>query len=162
MSPSLQVTHETSLTFQHRGILITNPSTPNDPVSGLLFHVEHDSASDSSKGNFTEHARSGKWSFRERTSRNPSAAKSLLYAQEIGVVDPCSHAEELEKIRRALKEVPIGKENRERILGKFVEGEGNPNLEGYNCVIWTIDAMRKLDERGIIHLGGNPAGTSTF
>ena len=64
-------------------------------------------------------------------------------------------------IRNALKEVPIGKENRERVLGGLKEGEGNPDLEGYDCVIWTIDAMRKLDERGIIHLDKDPAGMST-
>ncbi|PVH88798.1 hypothetical protein DL98DRAFT_648137 [Cadophora sp. DSE1049] len=141
----------------HRGILCTNPSTPNSPVSGILFHVEHDSATDSSKGNFTEHARSGKWSFRERTSRNPGAAKSLLYVQKIGSIDPCSHSEELDKIREALKDVPIGRENRERVLGKLSEGEGNPNLEGYDCVIWTVDALKNLHERGIILLGKDPA-----
>lgn len=141
----------------HRGILCTNPSTPNNPVSGILFHVEHDSAIESSKGNFTEHARSGKWSFRERTSRNPGAAKSLFYAQEIGSIDPCSHGEELDKIRESLKEVPIGKEDRERLLGQLSKGEGNPNLEGYDCVIWTVDALRKLREKGIIYLDQDPA-----
>ncbi|KAK0109713.1 hypothetical protein ONS95_002393 [Cadophora gregata] len=140
----------------HRGILCTNPATPNGLVSGILFHVEHDSATDSSKDDVTEHTRSGKWSFREVTSRNPRTVKSLLYAQQIGKINPSSHDEDLNKIREALKEVPVGRENRERTLGKLSQGEGNPDLEGFDCVVWTVDALRKLQERGIIILDQEP------
>ncbi|KAG4444502.1 hypothetical protein IFR05_000093 [Cadophora sp. M221] len=141
----------------HRGILCTNPSTPNSSVSGILFHAEYDSETNSSKNNFTEHARSGKWSFRERPSRNPAAAQSLLYVQKIGEIDPCRHGDVLDEIRGALNCVPVGRENREAALGKLKEGEGNEALEGYDCVVWTVDALRVLDGRGIVRLRNDPA-----
>ncbi|KAH9224569.1 hypothetical protein DL95DRAFT_399898 [Leptodontidium sp. 2 PMI_412] len=141
----------------HRGILCTNPSTPNNPISGILFHVEYDTEADPSKNNFTEHARAGKWSFRERPSRNPAAAQSLLYVQKIGEIDPYKHGEVLDGIREILKGVPVGRENREVVLGKLREGEGNEVLEGYDCVVWTVDALRVLDERGIVRLSKDPA-----
>ncbi|CZT08188.1 hypothetical protein WAI453_002207 [Rhynchosporium graminicola] len=141
----------------HRSILCTNPATQNDPVSGNLFHVENDTDPAASKGIFTEYARSGKWSFRERRSRNPAGAESLFYAQKIGNIAPSLHDKVLDKIRKALTDVPIGKENREAKLGKLGKGEGNLDLDGYDCVIWTIDAMRKLSKEGIIKIDEDAA-----
>ncbi|KAH7336309.1 hypothetical protein BKA65DRAFT_31641 [Rhexocercosporidium sp. MPI-PUGE-AT-0058] len=140
----------------HRAILCTNPSIPNNPISGTLFHVEYDTASSSSKPKFVEHVRSGKWSFRERPSRDPAGAESLLYVQKIGEIDPCRHGEVLDAIRDALRDVPVGRENRERVLGRLGVGEGNVVLDGYDCVVWTVDALRELNERGLVRLGRDP------
>lgn len=131
---------------------------PGKPVSGIRFHVEHDSAVDAQSGSFIEHARAGSWSFRERFSRNPAGVKSLLYAQKIGDIDPHSHDNVLDRIREALREVPLGKGSREATLGRLKIDEGNPDLEGYDCVIWTVDALAKLDELGIFLLGMPAAG----
>lgn len=68
----------------------------------------------------------------------------------------------MDGIREILKGVPVGRENREVVLGKLREGEGNEVLEGYDCVVWTVDALRVLDERGIVRLSKDPAGEFSF
>ncbi|KAL2068802.1 hypothetical protein VTL71DRAFT_15140 [Oculimacula yallundae] len=141
----------------HRGILCTGPSTQNTPISGILFHVENDTDPAASKGVYTEYSRSGNWCFRERRSRNPAAVDSLFYVQKIGDIDLSLHDEVLDRIRKVLTDVPIGKENREAVLGKMGAGEGHPDLDGYDCVTWTTDALRGLDTTGIIRLGKDPA-----
>jgi hypothetical protein len=57
-----------------------------------------------------------------------------------------------------LDSVPLGKENRERELGPK---HGNPALGGYDCVVWTVDALAALDKAGLIDLGGKTAGKLT-
>jgi hypothetical protein len=57
-----------------------------------------------------------------------------------------------------LDSVPLGKENRERELGPK---QGNPALGGYDCVVWTVDALAALDKAGLINLGGKTAGKLT-
>jgi hypothetical protein len=57
-----------------------------------------------------------------------------------------------------LDSVPLGKENRERELGPK---RGNPALGGYDCVVWTVDALAALDKAGLIDLGGKTAGKLT-
>jgi hypothetical protein len=57
-----------------------------------------------------------------------------------------------------LNSVPLGKENRERELGPK---QGNPALGGYDCVVWTVDALAALDRAGLINLGGKTAGKLT-
>lgn len=61
------------------------------------------------------------------------------------------------KINHVLEQVPLGKEKREKGLGK--KTQGNPKLGGYNCVIWTGDALRALSNAGLIDLGGKDAGS---
>jgi hypothetical protein len=57
-----------------------------------------------------------------------------------------------------LNSVPLGKENRERELGPK---QGNPALGGYDCVVWTVDALAALDRAGLIDLRGKTAGKLT-
>lgn len=53
-----------------------------------------------------------------------------------------------------LDEVPLG-------LAEGEEKRGNPELGGYDCVIWTRDALRKLVEEGVVVLrGAKDIGTS--
>jgi hypothetical protein len=63
-----------------------------------------------------------------------------------------------EQVHKVLDSVPLGKENRERELGPK---KGNPALGGYDCVVWTVDAMAALEKAGLIDLGDKTAGKLT-
>lgn len=85
-----------------------------------------------------------------------STSKSLVLLFKIGTLDPNpehgSIEEQCNKIRSILDRVPLGRNNRESQLGPLAEGEGNPVLDGYDCVIWTIDAMDALARANIISM----------
>ena len=76
----------------------------------------------------------------------------------MATIDPSIHEIEQEfiKINNVLEQIPLGKEAREKELGKTTRG--NPNLGCYDCVIWTGDALRALSNEGLIDLGGKDAG----
>jgi hypothetical protein len=58
----------------------------------------------------------------------------------------------VEKITKALEEIPTGKEEREKSLGILKDGEE------YGCRIWTIDALHKLRCEGLVELGSHNCG----
>jgi hypothetical protein len=66
--------------------------------------------------------------------------------------DPVVKKMMVEKITKALEEVPTGKEEREKTLGKLKDGEE------YGCRIWTIDALHKLRREGLVELGSHNCG----
>ncbi len=64
----------------------------------------------------------------------------------------------LSRMRQALNEVPLGKGNREAVSGRLKDGEGNPDLEGYDCVVRTVDALANLGDLDIIQVDAEPSG----
>ena len=83
-----------------------------------------------------------------------STATTLVLLFRIGTLDPNSELGSIEEqcrhIRSVLDDVPLGRQNRESQLGPLAAGQGNPVLDGYDCVIWTIDAMDALARANII------------
>jgi hypothetical protein len=51
----------------------------------------------------------------------------------------------------------MGRQAREDRYGEV--RAGNPVLDGYDCVIWTGDAMRALIKEGLIDLQGQDVGS---
>ncbi len=70
--------------------------------------------------------------------------------------------EQFIRIREVLDKVPLGRANREAQLGTLRDDEGNKALDGYDCVIWTIDAISALAAAKIIDLGCKNAGKGLF
>lgn len=85
-----------------------------------------------------------------------SSSTKLVLLFRIGTLDPNSELgsieEQCNQIRSVLDAVPLGRKQRESQLGPLAEGEGNPVLDGYDCVIWTIDAMNALARANIISM----------
>ena len=83
-----------------------------------------------------------------------STATTLVLLFRIGSLDPNSELgsieEQCRQIRSVLDDVPLGRQNRESQLGPLAAGQGNPVLDGYDCVIWTIDAMDALARAKLI------------
>ncbi len=84
--------------------------------------------------------------------RNISTSPTLVLLYRLGTLDTNATPldEQLSRIQTVLESVPLGRENRERRLGKLREGEGNPVLEGYDCIIWVNDAMAALESAGLV------------
>jgi hypothetical protein len=83
----------------------------------------------------------------------------LLY--RLGTLDPtlAPIADQFSRIREILAAVPLGKEARERELGPK---KGNEVLGGYDCVIWTGDAVAALAREGVVDFGGRTVGMCLF
>jgi hypothetical protein len=79
----------------------------------------------------------------------------LLY--RLGTLDPsiAPISAQFSRIREILEAVPLGKEARERELGPK---KGNVVLGGYDCVIWTSDAVAALVREGVVDFGGRSVG----
>jgi len=129
----------------HRGLFLTyapllDVSEPT--TSGTLFHATYVD---------------GTWILETRPIKDVSTSTSLVLLYRVATIDPRIHAleEEFAKINEVLGRVPLGKEARERQLGRTTQG--NPMLGGYDCVIWTGDALRALSNEGLIDLGGRDA-----
>jgi hypothetical protein len=60
-------------------------------------------------------------------------------------------------MQRVVQDVPMGRQAREDRYGEV--RAGNPVLDGYDCVIWTGDAMRALIKEGLINLQGQDVGS---
>ncbi|PBP24995.1 hypothetical protein BUE80_DR004134 [Diplocarpon rosae] len=138
----------------HRAIFLAHPPTTQDQslqFSGTLFH-----AAFTSPEGLPNSPR--KWVEEVRPVRDVTSSDSLVLLYRIATLDPSrgSVESQCDLIRNVLNRVPLGREKRERILGPLAEGEGNPVLENYDCIIWTVDAMTALADAGIIsfaHLG---------
>lgn len=72
--------------------------------------------------------------------------------------DSKSIHEQFKHVSEIIKRVPLGRENRESVLGMMKPGEGNPVLDGYDCIVWTKDALAALAEEGLVDLGGRNSG----
>jgi hypothetical protein len=91
--------------------------------------------------------------------KDVSTSHSLVLLYRIGTLDSTKSSidTQFQCIRRVLDAVPLGRENRERKIGPLEEGEGNQVLDGYDCVIWTKDALSALADAGLIDLHGQTA-----
>ncbi|TVY65767.1 hypothetical protein LSUE1_G008799 [Lachnellula suecica] len=129
----------------HRGLFLTYPPMLciHEPAtSGTLFHATYYES---------------KWVLERRPIKDVSTSTSLVLLYLVATIDPSKHRldEQFHKINKILEAVPMGKEAREKEFGEVKRG--NPVLDGYDCVIWTGDAMRALSKEGLIDLGGRDA-----
>jgi hypothetical protein len=146
---------------QHRGIFLTHPPTPAHPgahYSGTLFHASYISPSPSDATIPSE------WILEQRHVKDVSSAHSLVLLYRIGTLDTTHRTidDQIQSIRDVLEAVPLGRSNREQILGPLKENEGNKVLGGYDCVIWTRDAVAALADAGLITLCDKSAGELSF
>lgn len=134
---------------QHRGLFLTHPPlhtlTESDTsfnFSGTLFHAAYASST---------------WNLDQRPVRDVSTSHSLVLLYRLGTLDPslAPIADQFSRIRAILASVPLGKEARERELGPK---KGNAVLGGYDCVIWTTDAVAALLREGVVDFGGRSVG----
>ncbi|TVY47487.1 hypothetical protein LOCC1_G002257 [Lachnellula occidentalis] len=124
----------------HRGIFITHAplvGSSEPTTSGTLFHATYIDSS---------------WTLERRSVKDVSTSSSLVLLYRVATLD---FERDFTKFNNALEQVPVGKEKREEGLGK--KTQGNPKLGGYDCVIWTGDALRALSNEGLIDLGGKDA-----
>jgi len=127
----------------HRGIFLTHPpilALPDPGVSGTLFHAS-----------YTEE--SG-WVLDQRQVKDVTSSHTLVLLYLVATFQQDEVDEVCERVHMVLNSVPLGKEDRERELGPK---KGNPALGGYDCVVWTVDALAALDKAGLIDLGGKTA-----
>lgn len=68
--------------------------------------------------------------------------------------------ETYQRMQMVFESVPMGRTAREGVYGTCPGG--NPVLGGYDCVIWTCDALRALIGEGLIDLGGRGVGMGTW
>lgn len=96
--------------------------------------------------------------------KDVSSAHSLVLLYRIGTLDTTHHTidDQIQSIRDVLESVPLGRSNREQTLGPLKENEGNKVLGGYDCVIWTRDAVAALADAGLINSSGKCAGELSF
>ncbi|KAG4427997.1 hypothetical protein IFR05_016518 [Cadophora sp. M221] len=137
----------------HRGIFLTHPPAVADAshrFSGTLLHASYAAPAKAPNG------APSTWFLEERPVSDVSSSTKLVLLFRIGTLDPNSELgsieEQCNKIRSVLDDVPLGRMQRESQLGPLAEGEGNPVLDGYDCVIWTIDAMNALARAKIISM----------
>jgi len=120
---------------------LTHPpvrTIPDPSFSGTLFHAA-----------YVDNA----WNLDQRAVKDVSSSQSLVLLYRIGTLDPslAPIEEQFDKIREVLEKVPLGKEAREKELGPK---KGNAVLGGYDCVIWTCDAVNALVKAGMVDFGG--------
>ncbi|KAE9367233.1 hypothetical protein N431DRAFT_472237 [Stipitochalara longipes BDJ] len=129
----------------HRGLFLTHPPlhTPTESdtsfnFSGTLFHAAYAAST---------------WNLDQRAVRDVSTSHSLVLLYRLGTLDPslAPIADQFSRIREILASVPLGKEARERELGPK---KGNEVLGGYDCIIWTTDAVAALAREGVVDFGG--------
>ncbi|KAF4630439.1 hypothetical protein G7Y89_g7702 [Cudoniella acicularis] len=134
------------LTFnapQHRGLFLTYPPllcVPEPSTSGTLFHATYVES---------------RWILEKRAIKDVSTSKTLVLLYRIQTIDGNTNnlSEQYLKFQEVLEKVPMGKAAREAESGQ-VSKEGNPALGGYDCVIWTGDALTALSREGLIDLRG--------
>jgi hypothetical protein len=134
-------------TSQHRGLFLTHPpanTIPDPSYSGTLFHASYGDDC--------------KWVLEQRSVKHVSASQSLVLLYRLGTLDPnlAPIEEQFDRIREVLEKVPLGREAREKELGPK---KGNKVLGGYDCVIWTCDAITALEKAGMLDFGGRTVGT---
>jgi hypothetical protein len=126
----------------HRGLFLTHPpanTIPDPSYSGTLFHASYGDDC--------------KWVLEQRSVKHVSASQSLVLLYRLGTLDPnlAPIEEQFDRIREVLEKVPLGREAREKELGPK---KGNKVLGGYDCVIWTCDAITALEKAGMLDFGG--------
>ncbi|KAH8650642.1 hypothetical protein BGZ60DRAFT_389022, partial [Tricladium varicosporioides] len=93
------------------------------------------------------------WVFEKRVIKDVFTSKSLCLLFRIQTITDVttSLSERYLKIEKVLSAIPLGTASAESIAsGK----KGNPALGGYDCVLWTGDALRALSKEGLIDLQG--------
>lgn len=92
--------------------------------------------------------------------RDVSTSQSLVLLYHLGTLSETDDlmSEQFDRITTILKMVPLGRENRERELGPL-GCRGNVVLQGYDCVIWTSDAVKMLVQEGVLDFSGRDSGT---
>jgi hypothetical protein len=142
---------------QHRGLFLTHQ--PDDlradsRFSGTLFHASYVKVSPD--------ADVSKWVLETRGVKDVTSSASLVLMIRLGTLDPSSSGrsiqEQFNRVSEILATVPLGRQAREAVLGKLGEGEGNPVLDGYDCIVWSKDAMTALAKDGLIDLGARSSG----
>jgi hypothetical protein len=114
------------------------------PTSGILFHATYIDS---------------KWVLEQRDIRDVSASKTLVLLYHLHTISAPSDEQlfnAYEKMQKVVQNVPMGRQAREEAYGEV--RAGNPVLDGYDCVIWTGDAMRALIKEGLIDLQGQDVG----
>jgi hypothetical protein len=136
---------------QHRGLFLTHPPLQILPdasfnFSGTLFHAAYTDST---------------WTLDQRAVRDVSTSQSLVLLYRLGTLDPtlAPISAQFSRIREILESVPLGKEAREKELGPK---KGNAVLGGYDCIIWTTDAVAALVREGVIDFGGRSVGMSSL
>jgi hypothetical protein len=124
---------------------LTHPplrTIPDPSFSGTLFHAS-----------YTDSV----WILDQRAVKDVSTSQSLVLLYRIGTLDPslAPIEHQFDRIREVLEKVPLGKEAREKELGPK---KGNEVLGGYDCVIWTCDAITALVKAGMIDFGARSVG----
>lgn len=124
----------------HRSILITYQSTRD----GTLIHAVW---SDETKS----------WGCERREIKNLAKARSLTlmyclgsmpaYFNTNGGIDPDLWFGEVEKVLLGVDTNPLAIRSDD-----LVTRLGNPKLGGYSCIVWSIDAVAALAEKGLISL----------
>jgi len=96
------------------------------------------------------------WLLEQRAVRDVSTSQSLVLLYRLGTLAETNKSmdEQFSRITTILESIPLGKENRERELGPLKKGQGNAVLHGYDCVIWTSDAVKRLVEEGVLDFDG--------
>jgi hypothetical protein len=127
----------------HRGLFLTHPPLQILPdasfnFSGTLFHAAYTDSH---------------WNLDQRAVRDVSTSQSLVLLYRLGTLDPtlAPISAQFSRIRDILDAVPLGKEAREKELGPK---KGNEVLGGYDCIIWTTDAVAALVREGVVDFGG--------
>jgi hypothetical protein len=98
------------------------------------------------------------WVLDQRQVKDVTSSQTLALLYRVATFQQEEVNEVCERVHMVLNSVPLGKENRERELGPK---QGNPALGGYDCVVWTVDALAALDKAGLIDLRGKTAGKLT-
>jgi len=135
----------------HRGILVTAPKvmTKQDTLNkrgsvGTLYHAVFCMKSET-------------WNLEGREVNNIEKAKSLVLLYKIGsamikpeweeapdkwslLIDNCLRAEVI------LSPDPMTRND------DLIQRLGNPDLKGYSCVAWSVDALEVLKRHGLINL----------
>jgi hypothetical protein len=140
---------------QHRGLFLTyhpDHALTHHRFSGTLFHASYIKVSPESNDSH--------WTLETRGVKDVTSSASLVLLIRLGTLDTGSKSieEQFQRVSKILAEVPLGRANRESVLGKMKEGEGNPVLDGYDCIVWSKDALTALTNEGLIDLGGKHAG----
>lgn len=149
-----------ALTFlQHRGLFLTHH--PDHPLSdyrfsGTLFHASYIPIANPPR----DQPQASEWVLETRGVKDVTTSASLVLMIRLGTLSSCNKSiqEQFEHVSAIIARVPLGRENRETVLGKMKPGEGNPVLDGYDCIVWTKDALAALAEERLVDLGGRNSG----
>jgi hypothetical protein len=121
---------------------LTNPpgeALADTRYSGTLFHASYAPLADDPK--------KSTWTLEQRPVRDVTSSASLCLVFRLGALDTSVRSidEQVARVSEVLGEVPLGRQDREQRLGPLKEGEGNPVLAGYDCIVWYVPCSFLLD-----------------